>query len=86
MKAPTYNFNFLIGKPYAVINFIEVGIREGSYYSHHGIVEIYADESHYSLRCIKDGRLYVRSQHVIFTDIGLARKAGEFIREIYSDN
>lgn len=63
------------------------GCRNGHYFCTYGIVMIYSDDENFRvlLETIVNGRTHYRTiTGKKYTDIGLARKAGEFIRELNS--
>ena len=89
------NENHAIGKPFASINSHrtngELSHKKGAYHHYHGTVLIYQqgyyqnDDKFLSLTVYTKGRGYYRTIiGKIYTDIGMARKAGEFAREIFS--
>lgn len=91
-KLETQKFSFAIGKPYALLYKYEQNIIRGGYYFQYGIVSIYFDnqgEKRYyylSMTVVRDGRVYQKNIFgKNYTSIGIARKAGEFAKEIFPE-
>lgn len=93
-----YDKSYAIGKPFCNIrNHKDEGIiayKTGEYHHRNGIVIIYhqgfkrndgkIDTKYLCLTAYKNGRGYYRTiTGKVYTDIGIARKAGEFARELY---
>lgn len=85
-----HNENWAIGKPFASIQNQrdsqgEILWKHGSYNFKNGSVLIYQEPKLLSLSLYLNGRGYYRTiRGKTFTDIGIARKAGEFAKEILS--
>jgi len=89
-----HDFNFAIKKPYCVWDPPnDFNVRTGAYYFNDGMIQIMAFKwnkklkikPEMSLFAIKNGRAYSRTiigKH--YTNTGLARKAGEFAKEIFN--
>lgn len=90
-----YDHNYAIGRPYCNLQTKlsgNVTCKRGEYWCKQGIISIYSEQGHrnkkinfVSLSTIHNGREYHRSiSKKEYTDIGIARKAGEFAREIFN--
>ena len=81
------DISYAIGRPYSSIEEHKNDYgkwRTGTYVFHHGIITIYAQDDHLSMSHYKDGRGYHRTINgKRYTDIGIARMAGKFARELY---
>ena len=90
--------NYALGKPFCVItNHLDNGkiiYKTGEYHHANGTVTVYqqgykrddseCNDKFLRLSLYKDGRGYYRTiRGKVYTDIGIARKAGEFTREYY---
>lgn len=84
----TYDENWAIGKPFCNIHNKrndkgEILWKHGEYCYADGIVSIYQEPKILCLSLYKNGRGYYRTiRGKTYTDIGIARKAGEFAKEI----
>ena len=81
--------NHAIGKPFAHINVYrksngEEYWRYGEYHFEHGTINIYHEPKLVSLSYYTGGRGYYRTiRGKTYTDIGLARVAGIFARQLF---
>lgn len=98
MKTTTHDEDFALGHPHGSLETTnhEYGeesfyTTDGNYYSNHGIVNIYQseffDKGRYipfaSFSIVIQGRGYYRNiTGKAYTHIGLARKAGEFVKDL----
>jgi len=93
METEIYDHDYKAGKPHCVIDTKSYGhggviIKRGTYWCIHGSVVIYAEQGSIkflitTFSMIFNGREYHRTiSKKSYTDIGIARKAGEFVKYV----